>query len=213
MQLRCHLGRQHGGDGFEDEHRRTGFLQGQCIVAQALGSRLALALHLVAAHDVHGLRRQAEVAADGDATVDEEFDGFRHVAAAFQLDHLGAGRHQRDGVAESLFRRFLVAAERHVGNDESAVRAAFDGSGMVGDVGDGHRKRGVVALDHIAQRIADQQTFNTGAVEQTGEAGVVGGEHDDLLAGSVELGEIALGQAAGDGLCGHLRPENEIDGA
>ncbi len=64
------FGASDGGDRFEDDHRRTGFLQRQRIVVQALGSRFALALYLVAAHDVHGLRRQAEVAADGDATVD-----------------------------------------------------------------------------------------------------------------------------------------------
>ena len=45
------------------------------------------------------------------------------------------------------------------------------------------------------------------------DADILGGEHHDLPARSVEFGEIGLGQAAGDGLCGHLRPENEIDGA
>jgi len=36
---------------------------------------------------------------------------------------------------------------------------------MVGDVGDGHWQSRVVALDHIAQRVADQQAFNASAVE------------------------------------------------
>jgi hypothetical protein len=52
------------------------FLQGQRIVLQALGRSLALALHLVTAQGVHGLRGQAEVAADRNAALDEEFDGF-----------------------------------------------------------------------------------------------------------------------------------------
>jgi hypothetical protein len=96
-----------------------GILQGQRVVLQALRSGFTLALHLVTAEDVYRLRRQADVAADRDAALDEEFDGRCHFAAAFELDHLGTGRHQRDGVAEGLFRRFLIAAEGHVGDDES----------------------------------------------------------------------------------------------
>jgi hypothetical protein len=76
---------------------------------------------------------------------------------------------------------------------------------VVGDVGDGDRQRRVVALHHVAQRIADQQGVDAGAVEQAREAGVVAGEHDDLLAGGMEPGEIGLGQAAGDALSGHGR--------
>jgi hypothetical protein len=81
---------------------------------------------------------------------------------------------------------------------------------VVGDVGDGDRQRRVVALDHVAQRIADQQHVDAGAVEQAREAGVVAGEHDDLLAGLIKLGEVGLGQAAGDALSGH---GVEINGA
>ena len=91
--------------------------------------------------------------------------------------------------------------------------AALDGSGVVGDVGDGHRQRRVVALDDVAQRIADEQRVDRGAIEQAGEAGVVAGEHGDLFAGLVELGEVGLGQAAGNGLGRHSSPEYEIDGA
>ena len=62
-------------------------------------------------------------------------------------------------------------------------------------------------LAQYAQRLdeffADQQRFDPGAVEQSGEAGVVAGEHDDLLAGGMELGEVGLGQAAGGALSGH----------
>jgi hypothetical protein len=115
------FGGQHGRDGFEDDHRRAGFLQGQGIVLQALRGGFALALHLVAAERMHRLRRQADVAADRDAALDEKATVGGHFLAAFELDHLRAGRHQRDGVAEGLFRRFLVAAEGHVGNDEGAV--------------------------------------------------------------------------------------------
>ncbi len=170
-------------------------------------------MHLVAAQHVYGLRRQAYVAADRDAALNEEADGIRHFLAAFELDHLGTRGHQGSGVAESLFRRFLIAAERHVGDDEGAVGAALDGCRVVGDVRHRHRQGGVMALNDIAQRIADEQAFDAGAVEQTGKAGIVGGKHDDLFASGVELGKIGLGQAAGGNLSRHLRPEHEINGA
>ncbi len=208
-----HFGRQCGWNGFEHDHRRPGVLQRQSVVLELLCGGIALALHLVATEHVHRLRCQADMAADRDAARDEEGDGGCHLGAAFELDHLGAGGHQGDGVAESLLWRFLITAERHVGDDEGTVAAALDGGGVVSDVGDGHRQRRVVALDDVTERIADQQAVDRCAIEQAGKAGVVAGEHDDFFAGSVQLGEIGLGQAAGGDLCGHLRPEDKINGA
>jgi hypothetical protein len=39
--------------------------------------------------------------------------------------------------------------------------------------------------------------------QQAREAGVVAGEHGDLLAGGAHLGQVGLGQAAGDALSRH----------
>jgi hypothetical protein len=86
---------------------------------------------------------------------------------------------------------------------KAMVRTTFDAGGVVGDIGNGDWQRRIVTLDDVAQRIADQHGFNAGAVEQTGKAGVVAGEHDDLFASLVELGKIGLGQAAGSDLCRH----------
>ena len=58
----------------------------------------------VAAKLVYRLRCQANVTADRNAAADQESDGRRHFLPTFQLDHLCARCHQRDGVAESLFR-------------------------------------------------------------------------------------------------------------
>jgi hypothetical protein len=46
----------------------------------------------------------------------QEARRFGHLGAAFELDHLRAGGHQGDGVAQRLLRAFLEAAEGHVGD-------------------------------------------------------------------------------------------------
>ena len=46
-----------------------------------------------------------------------------------------------------------------------------------------------MALHHHAQRIADQDQVNAIGVESAGEAGVVGGQHDQLLAVALGLGQ------------------------
>ena len=97
---------------------------------------------------MYRLRRQANVPADRNATVNQKFDRFCHFLAAFELDHLRA-------------------------------------------------------LNDVAQRIADQNRVNAGAIHQAGETGVVAGKHDNFFAGGIQLGEIGLGQAAGNGLGRH----------
>ena len=74
---------------------------------------------------------------------------------------------------------------------------------MIGNIAHRDWQCGVVALNDIAERVANQHGFDAGTVKQTREAGVVAGEHDDFFACLVEFGEIGLSQAAGDGLCRH----------
>jgi len=83
-----HLQHQHGG---------TGVLQFQRVLAQCLRRLVAPALHAVAAQRVHGLRRQAQVRAHGNAALDQKTHRGRRPAAAFQLDHVRAGLHQHGG--------------------------------------------------------------------------------------------------------------------
>jgi hypothetical protein len=66
----------------------------QGLFAQGAGGFLGFALHAVAAQGVHGLRRQAQVGAHGNAALHQEFHRGRRPAAAFELDHVRAGLHQ-----------------------------------------------------------------------------------------------------------------------
>jgi hypothetical protein len=78
--------------------------------------------------------------------------------------------------------RRLVAAERQVGDDERAFAAGGDAARVVAHFGELHRQRRGVALHHHAERVADQQHVDPGGVEHAREAGVVAGQHGDLLA-------------------------------
>ena len=50
-----------------------------------------------------------------------------------------------------------------------------------------HRRRRAAALQHVAQRIADQQDVDAGLVQHAREGRVVAGQHRDLLAAGVHL--------------------------
>jgi hypothetical protein len=84
-----------------------------------------------------------------------------------------------------------VAHERQVGHQERPVQSARHGSQWIDHVVHRHRHRGVVPLDHHAERIADQHHVDIGLVEQHGEAGVVAGEAGDLLALARILSSVA----------------------
>ena len=56
-----------------------------------------------------------------------------------------------------LFGALLEAAEGHVSDHQRVLAATRDACGMVGDVGQRHRQRRVVALQDHAQRVADQR--------------------------------------------------------
>ena len=120
--------------------------------------------------------------ADRDAAPGEEAHGLGELRAALELHHLRARCHQRGRAAERLLRRFLVAAEGQVGDEKGALAAARDAARVVGHVVEGDRQRGVVPLQHHAERVPDQQAVQAGGVEHRGEARVVAGEHGDLLA-------------------------------
>ena len=71
-----------------------------------------------------------------------------------------------------------------------------------------------MALQDHAERVADEQDVDALGVAQGGEAGVITGEHGDLVAGGAHLGQVEQAQAALRGLGGHggvsQRNENPV---
>ena len=119
-------------DAFEHDRVRARFVERARVGEHALRLFLALALHLEAAHRVHALRREADVAHHRDAGGDDAADRLGDVGAALELDRVHAALGQQPaGVAQRLFRRDLVAHERHVADDVRALAAARDRAAVV----------------------------------------------------------------------------------
>ena len=112
--------------------------------------------------------RPADVAHDRDAGLDERLDDPAPSDAALDLDGLGAGLlEEPTGVLE----RFVdgrVGEERHVADDQRPLRAADHGLRVVEHLGHRHADGRLVAEQHLAERIADEQQRDAGLVEELG---------------------------------------------
>ena len=151
----------------------AGLFQRQCIRLQACRAIFGPSLDAIAAELVHRLRCQANMGADRHAAVDQEVNRVRHECAAFELDHLGPRGHQPGGVSHRLFAALLIAAERHVRNNERAIAAACDALGVIHHVLEGDRERRLLPLQDVAQRVADEDDIHSASFKQRCEACVV----------------------------------------
>ena len=98
------------------------------------------------------------------AALDQEGDGLGHLRAAFELDRGTAGLgHDPCGGAERLLRRFLIAAERQVDDDQRMRGRAHDRGAMRDHHVQRDRQGAVEAVDHHAQTVADQQQIDSGS--------------------------------------------------
>ena len=120
--------------------------------------------------------------ADGDVVTGQELDDAHLLRAALELHHARTALlHQAHGILQCLLRRG-IAHERQIGDEERPVQAARHGPRVIDHVVDRDRHRGVVSLDHHAERVADQHQIDAGLIEQHRKTGVVTGERGDGLA-------------------------------
>jgi hypothetical protein len=180
-QLLRHVCGEQRGDCFHHDELRARVLHGERVAQQLVRARFGLALHLEAPERVHRLRRKAHVRAHRHRPIDQKTHRFAQPFAAFQLHHLRAGPHQLHGALERGGRR-AVAAERHVGDDQRRGLCARHAGGVIRDVLERDGQRGGVSLQHVAERIADEQHVHACTVQQRREACVVARQHGDLLA-------------------------------
>jgi len=87
-----------------------------------------------------------------------------------------------------------IRSERKVGDDERARARGRHALRVVQHVVEAYRKRGRVALDDHAERIADQQHVDTGTIGGRGERRVVGGQHRDPATVACHLHQRGNGQ-------------------
>ncbi len=168
--LACEVGRHRLDD--DGEYPR-GFERPR--VVQQLGG---VALYREAAKAMDRLRRQPDVPHDGDVGGDDGGDGGGGPLAPLELDRVGSSLfHEPSRVLHGLLRTHLVAHERHIGDDQRPPGAARHQSRVVDHFVHGHAKRGRLALDHHAERIADEQGIDPRTIEQAGHRPVIRGQH------------------------------------
>ena len=169
------------GNAFEDERAGAGMGEGECVRLELLDGFGGAGLDAVAAHAMEALRREAEVADDGNLGVGEGADQLD--ARPFDLDGFRAGfLDEADGVGEALGDGGVVAAEGHVGDDEGAADGAANGAGVVQHLVHGDGEGVVVAEDDHGERVADEEEVDAGFVDQARAGVVVGGERGDGFA-------------------------------
>ncbi len=181
-------------DAFENDRERAGILQRERVVDQASRRARGLGLHLEAAELRDALRRETNVCHDGDAVRGERPDGVDDLRAALDLDRVHARLFEEArGVAKSVGSAGLVAAERHVADQQRTRRSARHGGGVADHVvhRHGHSRR-IPEHDH-AERVPDEDDVNARLIDEARERRVVRGHHRDALA-------VALhGDKVGDG--------------
>ena len=179
------------GDALEHDGEAAGGGQGLGVGHQLERRAVLAALDLEAAHGVHRLRGEAEVAHHGDLGVDEGLDHRQALAPALELHGLGAGPDELGAVADRLDRGRVVAHPRQVGDDQrlgavvarrGRAQAAGDGTGVVGQVVDRDLERVLVAEHDHGHRVAHQDQVDPGLVGHAGTRGVVGRDHDERAA-------------------------------
>ncbi len=123
------------------------------------------------------------------------FDGGGHGRAAFDLHPLGAGfLHHSRGAGIGLLGRALIGSERQVDHHHGPARAAHHCLGVQDHHVQGDAHRIGQAVQHHADRVADQQHVAR-LVEQLRHGRGIGRQADDRLA-ALARGDIRGRQAA-----------------
>lgn len=178
------------GNAFEDNGEGPRHLCGLCV-----GQQLALvALHAVAAQEMHILGTQSTVGHDGNARGNQGGDDFRLFDASFKLDGLAA-RLLED--APGIFNRSMYpevkTGKRHVNHDESMSDRTSHHLGMVNHFFERDGQRGAMPLHNHRKAVADENSLNSGRVDQAGLSMVVGRQHGDLLPRGFHGGKLRNG--------------------
>ena len=117
---------------------------------------------------------------------------------AFELDDVGAGfLDEPDRVANGVFVGHVVAPERHVADDERSLDCARHGARQEEHLVHRHRDGPVVAEHDHAGGVTDEQDVDAGLFRKARAGRVVGGDHHDLLAAALQVGEVRQRQLPG----------------
>ena len=127
----------------------------------------------------------------GHPRVDDRPDARQHRTCSFELHRVRTRLlHEADRVANRVLVGDLERAERHVRDDERALRTACDRSGEDEHLLHRRRHGGVVAEDGHRGGVADEHEIGARLVRESPAGRVVRGDHDDRLPARLHLGEL-----------------------
>lgn len=174
---------QGGRNPLKHHAENTRIHKGLGVLQQGRCGFLTAPLDFVSAEFVEGLGGKPQVPHDGDARFDQALHRFGNAASAFQFYRFGpAFLQQAPGVSQGLFTADLIGHKRHVGDQQRTLQATGHGAAVIDHVFQRNGQGRLVTLHHVAQRIADQHHVHAGLIDQPGESGVVGRDHDHTFA-------------------------------
>ena len=204
IQLGCDLGSQLARHAFQHNGAGAGDFQLARSFAQAGAFRGGLALHLIAAHAMHGLRRQPDVADDGNLCRDQALHQLR--TRPFDLYRFGtAFLHKAGGIGHSLIHRYVVGAIRHIHRQHGTADAAAHSTRVVQHLVHGDGQGAFEAHHHHGQRVANQQQVDAGLIRETRGGVVISGQRRDRLMRLLAFEKCVRGDFCGRGRTGHDR--------
>ena len=174
----------------------SGLVERDGVTQQPVDGLCGLALHLVAAHAMHRLRRQADVSDDRNLRVDNAADEGNAPGAALDLHRLGTTfLDEARGVLQRLAAARVIGAEGHVGHQKCVPHGAAHGASVVQHLVHGDRKSAVIAEHHLGERVSDQDHVYAGFIGKARGGVIVGGERNDGLVVALFFRESVYGNA------------------
>ena len=162
---------------FQHDRKGAGLVERDRVADDLLRFRVAAPARRIATKHIDRLWRQTDMTNHRNPSLDQKRDGFRHHFAAFQLDRGSPRFFQYPGGAFIGFLwRCFIGAERHVDDDNAVITAADDRRAMVAHHLERHRYRRIEPVNHLRERITDQQHV-TMRIKQLRRPRGIGGQH------------------------------------
>src|SRR5258705_8319212 len=186
----------------QNDGKRAGFFDRERIAQHPLTSLLFPALNLIATELMHRLRCQPDVAHYRNAGFYNRIDGVAHRDPTLELDGLGTCLFEKSsGILQRLFPARLIRKKRHVADQQRAFAPARDQARVINHLVHGHSQSIGLALNHTAQRVADQQHFDPRLVEDPRKRVIVCRETGNLFAALLHFKNMRYGD-----LVAHVDP-------
>ena len=174
------------GDRLEDDREAAGSLERPRVLQERPRLFRRAALRAEPAEHRRGLRRQPDMAHDGDAGAHEGEHARERRARAFELDRVRpCFLHEADAVPNGILVGHLERAERHVGDDERALGSARSRAREHEHLVHRGRNRRLVAEDGHRGRVADEDDVDPGGVGDAPARVVVRRHHHDRLSAAL----------------------------